>query len=88
MGCRYHGGIKNGNWLSGINAIDSGRLGDQANLPQSMQNPANNKFYFLPLILGLLGMYFHFRKHPAGAFVVALLFIMTGLAALLLRLIR
>jgi len=75
-----HGGIKNGNWLSGINYFDSNRLGDQTNLPQSMKNPANNKFYFLPLILGLLGMYFHFRKHYTGAIVVALMFIMTGLA--------
>ena len=75
-----HGGIKYGNWLSGINAMDSARLGDQSNLPQSMQNRANNKFYFLPLILGLIGMYFHFRKHYKGAVVVTLLFIMTGLA--------
>jgi hypothetical protein len=75
-----HGGIKNGNWISGINYFDSNRLGDQSNLPQSMQNRANNKFYFLPLILGLVGMYFHFRKHYTGAIVVALMFLMTGLA--------
>ena len=74
------GGIKYGNWLSGINVLDSVRLGDQSNLPQSMQSHANNKFYFLPLILGLLGMYFHFRKHYSGAVVVALMFFMTGLA--------
>jgi len=75
-----HGGIRHGNWISGINALDSMRLGDQSNLPESMSNPARNKFYFLPLALGLFGLYFHFKKQYKGAFVVLLLFFMTGLA--------
>ncbi|NTV85080.1 MAG: hypothetical protein HGA23_12415, partial [Bacteroidales bacterium] len=61
-----HGGIRYGNWLSGIPAIDNARLGDQSNLPDSMQNAANNKFYFLPLLLGLLGLFLHLRKHTDG----------------------
>jgi hypothetical protein len=75
-----HGGIRYGNWVSGIPAIDNPRLGDQSNLPDSMKNPANNKFYFLPLILGLVGLFYHLRKHSDGFLVVLLLFFMTGLA--------
>ena len=74
------GGIRYGNWLSGIPAIDNARLGDQSNLPDSMANAAHNKFYFLPLLLGLLGLFFHLRKHTDGFLVVLLLFFMTGLA--------
>jgi hypothetical protein len=75
-----HGGIRYGNWVSGIPAVDNPRLGDQSNLPDSMKNPANNKFYFLPLILGLVGLFYHLRKHSDGFLVVLLLFFMTGLA--------
>ncbi|NVO19101.1 MAG: DUF2723 domain-containing protein [Bacteroidetes bacterium] len=75
-----HGGIKYGNWVCGIPFIDNPRLGDQSNLPQSFSNAAHNKFYLLPLILGLLGLYFHFKKQSKGAVVVLLLFFMTGIA--------
>lgn len=78
-----HGGIRYGNWISGIPFLDNARLGDQSNLPDSMSNAAHNKFYFLPLILGLLGLYFHLRKHVDGFLVVLLLFFMTGLAIVL-----
>jgi hypothetical protein len=75
-----HGGIRYGNWISGINPIDSWLLGDQSNLPDSMSNAARNKFYFLPLLLGLAGLFYHLRKHTDGFLVVLLLFFMTGLA--------
>ncbi|MDT8392633.1 MAG: DUF2723 domain-containing protein [Bacteroidales bacterium] len=76
-------GPKNGNWISGIPFIDNSRLGSQENLPDSMSNPARNKFYFLPLILGLIGLYFHFRASKKDALVVTLLFFMTGIAIVL-----
>ncbi len=69
-----------GNWISGIDFIDSMRIGTQKDLPESMQNPAHNKFYFLPLILGLIGFFFHFKKAKKDTLVVALLFLMTGIA--------
>ncbi|NOR87995.1 MAG: DUF2723 domain-containing protein, partial [Bacteroidales bacterium] len=72
--------IRNGNWISGIKAIDSIRLGNQDMLPLAAKNPANNKFYFLPLILGFLGMAFHFNKNLKDFWVVFLLFLMTGIA--------
>ncbi|NRA13299.1 MAG: hypothetical protein HRT57_15235, partial [Crocinitomicaceae bacterium] len=43
-------------------------------------NPANNSFYFLPLILGLIGLFFHFYRAPKDAFVVFLAFLFTGVA--------
>ena len=76
-----HGGYEHGNWKSGINFLDSARLGDQKAMPDSLKdNPANNSFYFLPLILGLIGVFFHFKKSPQGASIVTALFVMTGLA--------
>ncbi len=78
-----HGGIKYGNWITGINGIDKGHLGDQKDLPASMQNPANNKFYMLPLILGLVGFFFQLYRDPKNTLVVGLLFVMTGLAIII-----
>lgn len=78
-----HGGINNGNWLSGITFLDEFRLGKQTDLPQSMQSPAQNKYYLLPLILGVIGMLFHFNRNYKDGVVVALLFFMTGIAIVL-----
>ncbi len=48
--------VRDGNWVSGIGPIDNWRLGNQAAMPTAMKdNKANNKLYFLPLILGLIG---------------------------------
>jgi len=76
-----HGDFLNGNWLSGIDAIDSERLGSRDALTQEMSdNKGLNHFYYLPLLLGLLGLIFQFYRDPKGAGTVALLFIMTGVA--------
>jgi hypothetical protein len=77
------GEVQHGNWISGIGFIDKIRLGDQGNLPQSMKNNANSKFYFLPIILGLLGFFFQLNKTKKDTWVVALLFVMTGLAIII-----
>ena len=70
-----------GNWISGIKFIDEARLGPQDNLPDDMENnKARNKYYMLPLLLGLLGLVYHIMKHPKDAFIVFLMFFMTGLA--------
>ncbi|MCD4724622.1 MAG: DUF2723 domain-containing protein [Bacteroidales bacterium] len=76
-------GPKNGNWISGLGFIDNARLGDQLNLPESLRNPARNKFYFLPLLLGLVGLFFHLNSSKRDTLVVALLFLMTGIAIVL-----
>lgn len=77
-----HGDEMRGNWISGITAIDEMRLGAQgADAPTFTQNnESHNTFYFLPLILGFIGMFFHFYRAPKDAFIVFLTFIFTGLA--------
>ena len=78
------GEITNGNWITGINAIDSYRLGDQKNLPQEFKNnKARNAYYMLPLILGIIGIIFMYNRGAEGRkdlWVVFLLFFMTGMA--------
>ncbi|MCK3686210.1 DUF2723 domain-containing protein [Maribellus sp. YY47] len=79
-----HGEILYGNWLSGIKFIDEARLGDQDNLPARLaNNKARNTYFFLPLLLGILGILFQYNKGKEGQkglWVVFLLFVMTGLA--------
>lgn len=76
-----HGELNNGNWLSGINFIDQQRLGNRDELPESYTNNRGlNYFYYLPLLLGLIGLVFQLIKAPKDFTVVALLFLMTGAA--------
>ncbi len=76
-----HGNVLNGNWISGIPFIDNARLGDQSLVPEHLiNNPARNKYYMLPLLLGLAGLIFHYKKHKHDFTVVLMLFILTGLA--------
>lgn len=74
------GDYLNGNWISGISAIDNKMVGRQDNLPRALQRPGHNTYFLLPLILGLIGMGFQIKKDTKNSFVVFLLFIMTGLA--------
>ena len=71
-----------GNWKSGIPFIDKMRLGPQ-DVPESKKNKGDNSFYFLPLILGLIGLYFSLQKDKKSSWVIFLLFFMTGLAIVL-----
>jgi len=76
-----HGNVLNGNWISGIKAFDSARIGPQKLLPEHMKNhPARNTYYFLPLLLGLVGLFFHLDKNARDFWVVMCLFFLTGLA--------
>lgn len=73
--------LLNGNWITGIGFVDQARLGPQKNMPSVMKdNKGRNTLFALPLILGLVGLVFHIKKHKKDAFVVFLLFFMTGLA--------
>ncbi|MBO4282387.1 MAG: DUF2723 domain-containing protein [Bacteroidales bacterium] len=73
------GGQRTGNWLSGVKFLDEARLGPQ-DMPKHMKNPGNNKYYFLPLLLGLAGLFFQFKKDSHNGMVVMALFVMTGIA--------
>lgn len=75
------GSYYEGQWLSGIKPIDAMRLGDQTNLPPSItESNSYNRYFFLPLILGLMGAIWHFRRNQKDAGVIGLLFFFTGLA--------
>ena len=72
--------ILNGNWISGIPIIDELRLGNQSELHQdALNNKARNTYFFLPFILGLIGLYFLYQKDPKRFWVLLLFFLFTGL---------
>ena len=73
--------LLNGNWISGINFIDEFRLGPQKNLSDDvLNNKGRNKYYFLPLIFGIIGLLFLFKEEKNLFWIVTLLFLFTGLA--------
>ena len=73
-----------GNWLSGVDFIDAERLGNQAKIPSSIsENPGYNKYFMIPLLIGLIGFLFHMIKAPKDWWVVFLLFLFTGLAIII-----
>lgn len=75
------GHIMEGNWISGIRPIDEIRLGNQANLPPSiLNNKAHNVLYGLPLIIGLMGIIWIYRKSRRYFLVILSLFFLTGIA--------
>ncbi|MDH3796781.1 MAG: hypothetical protein OER83_07905, partial [Flavobacteriaceae bacterium] len=75
---RYDG---NGEWLSGIGFIDSLRLGSQDNLPSDIEdNKGRNTYFFLPLILGIIGLVFQVTRNPKQFWVLLVFFLFTGLA--------
>ncbi len=78
---QWQGGNMNGNWLSGIKFVDEWHLGPQENLPSDLKdNKARNTYYFLPLILGILGLVFHAKNDKKSFWVLMVLFLFTGLA--------
>ncbi len=73
-----------GNWLSGIPFIDNSRLSTQSGLPDSiLNNQARNKYFFLPFIFGMIGLFFHFRKRPNEALALFAMFIITGIGIII-----
>jgi hypothetical protein len=73
-----------GNWISGIKPIDEYRLGNMDDMPEYLaENRGYNKYYFLPLLLGLLGLVFQLQRDKKGFTLIALLFFFTGVAIIL-----
>ena len=73
--------IAHGNWLSGITPLDELYLGPQSGLPSEMaENPARNTYFFLPFLLGLLGLIYQLNRDQRSFTVVMWLFIMMGIA--------
>jgi len=75
---RYDG---NGNWLSGIGFLDEIRLGSQKNLPgDAKNNKARNTYFFLPLLLGFIGLLTQISLDPKRFWVFFVFFLFSGLA--------
>ena len=86
-----NGELEHGNWLTGISFLDNLRLGDQSRMPSELrENKGRNVFFCLPLLLGLLGLFWQACKNSADGsptdtgikqfWVVFFLFFMTGIA--------
>ena len=76
-----YGEITDGQWLSGIAPIDRLYLGPQKDLPSEMAaNKGRNKYYFLPFILGIIGLIYQLNRDPKNFTVVMWLFLMMGIA--------
>ena len=78
------GDIFAGNWESGIPFIDEIRLGDQSAAPDYLKNnKGKNHYYMLPLLLGLIGLFFQFARDKRGCWLTFLMFFMTGIAVVI-----
>lgn len=76
--------VSKGHWASGISALDEGRLFNMEEMTDTMKNDkANNKYYLLPLIFGLLGLLFHLFKDKKGFSVLFILFLITGIGIII-----
>ena len=72
---------QDGNWISGISFIDNLHVGSQDNLPSDvLNNKGRNVYFFLPFILGLIGLMYHANKDLKSFYVLLALFLFTGLA--------
>lgn len=76
-----HGSEINGNWLSGIRPLDEMRLSGQTALSENMKNETSrNTYYFLPLLLGIAGFLWQFKRNKKDTLMLGLLFFFTGIA--------
>ncbi|MFA9219743.1 MAG: protein O-mannosyl-transferase family [Sediminibacterium sp.] len=76
-----HGDFVDGNWKTGIGFYDEARLGNQEFVPEISKNSkANNSYYMIPLLIGLLGLVYQLLRHRNDFIVVGLLFVLTGFA--------
>lgn len=74
------GGAINGNWITGIKFLDEPRVGT-SDLPADLKSDTSrNRYFLLPFILGIAGMFYHLNRDNRNWIIVLILFIMTGLA--------
>lgn len=68
--------IQDANWLSPLDAFED--------VPEAIaNNRGRNNYFMIPLLLGLVGLFFHYQKDKKNFAVVALFFFLTGLALIL-----
>ncbi len=79
----FAGNVRDGNWITGL-PIDNVFYGDQSAMPDSLKNnKAHNTLFALPLILGLIGLFYQFKRRGDDGFINFLLFFFTGFAIIL-----
>jgi hypothetical protein len=74
------GGAVNGNWITGIKFLDEPRLGTMDLPADQMNDTSRNKYFLLPFLLGLAGMFYHLNRDNKNWGIIMLLFVMTGVA--------
>ena len=67
-----------GNWISGISFIDNAMYGDQSKMPAKFKNESTVGFFFLPLILGLIGFFFQLNRDFGRFYAILSLFVLTS----------
>ena len=78
------GGPKDGNWISGIFFLDKMKVGDMDKMADGYKNnKARNELYFLPFILGVLGLVYQFNNAKRDGIITFMLFFFTGIAIVL-----
>lgn len=76
-----YGGAVSGNWITGIDFLDRARVGSVKDMPDEMKNdPSRNRYFLLPLLLGIAGLIWHLNRDVRNWWIVMLLFILTGIA--------
>jgi len=76
-----NGDLQNGNWQSGFSFIDQHIAGPQSHLPTAAkENKGRNSYYFLPLLMGILGIFFHYRNDLRNFLTIGLLFFLMSFA--------
>ncbi|RXM53297.1 MULTISPECIES: DUF2723 domain-containing protein [unclassified Chryseobacterium] len=68
-----------GNWISGFSFIDNALWGNQDNIPAKFKNESTVKFFFLPLILGLIGFFFQLNRDFGRFYALLSLFVLTSI---------
>lgn len=80
----YPWDVRDGHWQSGITAFDERKLYNMSELPDTMkENKASNKYYFLPLIFGLLGLLWHFSRSRKEFLSLLIMFLLTGIGIII-----
>lgn len=76
--------VTHGNWITGLNIVDKQRLGSQLDMPRKFEeNKAKNRYFMIPLVLGLFGLVFQLQNAKKDFWVVGMLFLFTGIAIVL-----
>jgi len=80
----YPWDVRDGHWQSGISAFDEAKLYNMSEQPDTMKNnKANNKYYFLPLIFGLIGLFWHYSRSRKEFLSLMIMFLLTGIGIII-----